>query len=379
MSLIFDSLVRGRASERNLALAARAPPGPDLPSCSADIRDAEALAAAAGGGQRGVPSRRAGGGDDQPGRRRSTISPSTSRGTFDLLEALRRRATHGAAASSPAPTRSMATWPTSRWSAPTTPTCRATRRCAARGIARGPAARLPHALWLLQGRGGPIRARLRPQLRRADRGAAHELHLRPAPDGHRGSGLGRAFPAAGAGGRADQHLRRRPPGARHPATSTTRSTPTSLPGDASTRCRGRAFNLGGGPAQRGQPACSCSPHIEAARGPSRCDRVRRLAAGRPALLRVGHARARARQLGLRRPFAWRTASRACCDWLRGRARACRPGRAPTAGEAPGMKVALVNPPWSFENSIYFGCREPHLPLELGYCRGAAGGGRARRS
>lgn len=33
-----------------------------------------------------------------------------------------------------------------------------------------------------------------------------------------------------------------------------------------------------------------------------------------------------------------------------------------------MRLALVNPPWSFENSIYFGCREPHLPLELGYAR-----------
>ncbi|MBV1797442.1 TIGR04295 family B12-binding domain-containing radical SAM protein [Siccirubricoccus sp. G192] len=33
-----------------------------------------------------------------------------------------------------------------------------------------------------------------------------------------------------------------------------------------------------------------------------------------------------------------------------------------------MRVALVNPPWSFENSIYFGCRQPHLPLELGYCK-----------
>jgi B12-binding domain/radical SAM domain protein of rhizo-twelve system len=33
-----------------------------------------------------------------------------------------------------------------------------------------------------------------------------------------------------------------------------------------------------------------------------------------------------------------------------------------------MKIALVNPPWSFEHSIYFGCREPHLPLELGYAR-----------
>jgi anaerobic magnesium-protoporphyrin IX monomethyl ester cyclase len=31
-----------------------------------------------------------------------------------------------------------------------------------------------------------------------------------------------------------------------------------------------------------------------------------------------------------------------------------------------VRVALVNPSWSFDNSIYFGCREPHLPLELGY-------------
>lgn len=33
-----------------------------------------------------------------------------------------------------------------------------------------------------------------------------------------------------------------------------------------------------------------------------------------------------------------------------------------------MRFALVNPPWSFEGSIYFGCREPHLPLELGYSK-----------
>lgn len=31
-----------------------------------------------------------------------------------------------------------------------------------------------------------------------------------------------------------------------------------------------------------------------------------------------------------------------------------------------MRVALVNPAWSFVGSIYFGCREPHLPLEYGY-------------
>jgi B12-binding domain/radical SAM domain protein of rhizo-twelve system len=33
-----------------------------------------------------------------------------------------------------------------------------------------------------------------------------------------------------------------------------------------------------------------------------------------------------------------------------------------------MKFALINPPWSFEGSIYFGCREPHLPLEYGYAK-----------
>lgn len=29
-----------------------------------------------------------------------------------------------------------------------------------------------------------------------------------------------------------------------------------------------------------------------------------------------------------------------------------------------MRFALVNPRWSFEGSTYFGCQEPHLPLEL---------------
>jgi anaerobic magnesium-protoporphyrin IX monomethyl ester cyclase len=31
-----------------------------------------------------------------------------------------------------------------------------------------------------------------------------------------------------------------------------------------------------------------------------------------------------------------------------------------------MKFALVNPCWSYEGSVYFGCKEAHLPLELGY-------------
>lgn len=32
------------------------------------------------------------------------------------------------------------------------------------------------------------------------------------------------------------------------------------------------------------------------------------------------------------------------------------------------KIALVNPAWSYEGSIYFGCRHAHLPLELGYSK-----------
>lgn len=33
-----------------------------------------------------------------------------------------------------------------------------------------------------------------------------------------------------------------------------------------------------------------------------------------------------------------------------------------------MKFALINPNWQFAGSIYFGCQEPHLPLEFGYTR-----------
>jgi B12-binding domain/radical SAM domain protein of rhizo-twelve system len=33
-----------------------------------------------------------------------------------------------------------------------------------------------------------------------------------------------------------------------------------------------------------------------------------------------------------------------------------------------MRYVLVNPNWDFKGSIYFGCREPHLPVELGYSK-----------
>src|SRR5437764_6726075 len=34
-----------------------------------------------------------------------------------------------------------------------------------------------------------------------------------------------------------------------------------------------------------------------------------------------------------------------------------------------MRVALINPNWNFDGSIYFGCRAPHLPLEFGIAQG----------
>src|SRR5207237_6373705 len=59
---------------------------------------------------------------------------------------------------------------------------------------------------------------------------------------------------------------------------------------------------------------------------------------------------------------WRARGRA-----RARRLASRGQRASGPGDRP-MKYALVNPRWSFEGSVYFGCREPHLPLEYGYAK-----------
>ena len=34
----------------------------------------------------------------------------------------------------------------------------------------------------------------------------------------------------------------------------------------------------------------------------------------------------------------------------------------------GARFALVNPDWTFKGSTYFGCHDPHIPLELMYAR-----------
>ena len=77
---------------------------------------------------------------------------------------------------------------------------------------------------------------------------------------------------------------------------------------------------------------------------------------------VSDTRRAAQELGLRPALPWREGLPRLADWLREEHAS---GHASRGG---AMRVALVNPPWSFDDSIYFGCREPHLPLELGYCR-----------
>ena len=67
-------------------------------------------------------------------------------------------------------------------------------------------------------------------------------------------------------------------------------------------------------------------------------------------------------LGLPQPLDWRAGVGGLA------ARISPRGRMTRQRAMLGMRVALVNPHWHFEHSIYFGCREPHLPLELGYAK-----------
>ena len=82
------------------------------------------------------------------------------------------------------------------------------------GVSEDAAARFPFTLRLLEGRGRPVRARLRAHLRAAHGGLPAELYLRPAADGGGGSGLGRLVRHRRRDGQADHHLRQRQAGAR---------------------------------------------------------------------------------------------------------------------------------------------------------------------
>ena len=153
------------------------------------------------------------------------------------------------------------------------------------------------------------------------------------------------------------------------ATSSTSTTPSQAYLallDQLPRLAGRAFNLGGGP-RNAVSLLALLDHLGAL-------------LGRPvehgfADWRVGDQRyyvsdtrgARGGDRLARPGTGWRPGRRAgCCA---GSSASCRRGgRRSAAAAGAGMRVALLNPPWSFAGSIYFGCREPHLPLELGYCR-----------
>jgi hypothetical protein len=42
-----------------------------------------------------------------------------------------------------------------------------------------------------------------------------------------------------------------------------------------------------------------------------------------------------------------------------------------------MRVALLNPRWFFDDSVYSRCRDPRLPLEHGYAATSTTRGRVR--
>ena len=178
-----------RASGRRANLAwLRERHGERLRFIRGDVRDAEAVSAAVAEaevvyhlagqtavttsvagparrlrGQRARHAQRARGGPRSQRAHRSSSTPPRTRSTATLERRGDRRGADPLRASRDLPTAST----------------------------RQHAARLPFALRLLEGRRRPVRARLRPHLRPADGRLPPELHLRPAPDGRRGPGLGR--------------------------------------------------------------------------------------------------------------------------------------------------------------------------------------------
>ena len=127
-------------------------------------------------------------------------------------------------------------------------------------------------------------------------------------------------------GRADQHLRRRPAGARHPVRRRRGRAPTSPPGGGSTGCAAAPSTSAAGPTN----AVSLRQligHIEALVGRPVATALRRLARRRPALLRLRRPRRppRARARPSRAAGA-----RASPSSPTGCARRCRAHAAPSA-------------------------------------------------
>ena len=290
---------RARASSRTCGGCAR-PTATGSTIEVADVRDAGAVRR--GGGRAssaGVPLRRAGGGDHQPGRSDRTTSTSTRAARSTCSRRSARSAT-------PPPLVFTSTNKVygelddvalSRHGPRYEPADATLARARHR---RGPAARLPQPLRLLEGRRRPVRARLRPHLRPAGRRVPHELHLRPAPVRHRGPGLGRALPDPRASRAGRSRSTATACRCATSCSSTIWSRPSCWPQQHDGASSGQAFNIGGGPGNTDQPARAARPdralHGRAARG-----RVRGLAHRRPALLRLGYAK-------FQQATGWRPAS-----------------------------------------------------------------------
>ena len=361
--VVFDNLSRPGV-EQNLAWL-REQHGDRVELAIGDVRDADAVERAVARRRARVPLRRAGRGHHQPRRSASTTSRSTRAArstcsrpcaragtppplvftsTNKVYGALDDVALRGAAA---------------RYE----PARRAVARARHR---RGAAARLPQPLRLLEGRGRPVRPRLRAQLRPPRRRVPHELHLRPAPVRHRGPGLGRALPDPRARAASRSPSTATACRCATSSSSTTWSTPSCCARAQHRRAlAGSAFNIGGGPANTSS-LLELLDRIERLTGRAARVDVRAVALAAisattsPTPARSTRAPAGARRVGVgegdRAPRRVARASSARTE----------PRRAARGGVA--VKVALVNPPWSFEGSIYFGCREPHLPLEYGYAK-----------
>ena len=169
----------------------------------------------------------------------------------------------------------------------------AVRAAGAGGRRTGDAAgRLPLALRLLEGRGRPVRDRLRADLRDPDRRLPPVVHLRAVAVRQRGSGLDGALPDPRAARRADHAVRRRPPGSgrplrRRPARALRRDGRAARGRRRPRLQRRRRAGADRVPARVPRPPARD-------RRPRAGRRVRRVAAGRPAGLRQRHQPGRER-------------------------------------------------------------------------------------
>ena len=158
-----------------------------------------------------------------------------ARGTFNVLEAVRL---HNRSAPCPVRLHEQSLWAPDRRHPDRAP------RQALRSDQPGDGgrhigkrtARFLQPLWLLEGHRRPVCSRLRARIRAADRGHAHELHLRTPAVRHRGSGLDRAFSAERNPRQAANDLRRRRVRFATRCTSPTRSPPGWRPSITSRWC-----------------------------------------------------------------------------------------------------------------------------------------------